>query len=394
MSTSSPTDMGTSIFGAIATLIHAATHERASYGIEYPRCRSGRTADRGAGRSRGARRRAAEDPVSTRNPAGVSRAPDLVDRHASDRDGGRPRALGRAAHRSRHLPGRLTSPDREIIPRLRALPPFDLVFDSRSRFMTVLLTRLDLKHRGYYACTPGFLLSDRPPPGRWMRPTGIAARMLDDGRGGDRPRRRLEGHVRGLARPRSSLPPRACRTARAMSGWRRAAARCRKNWPLERFIALATALAAKGYAPAFLIGPQEREWLATLRAAVPQALFPEAEPVDPALGIGRLEFAIALGRRLTADRRQRQRRRSSDGGDRHAAGEPVRPERCAALGAVRRALRHRARAGFWRRHDGRDPGRCGEQGGRAGVSDRSVDYSCPFGSARYSRTSPGWQSST
>ncbi|MPZ39971.1 MAG: lipopolysaccharide heptosyltransferase family protein, partial [Rhizobiales bacterium] len=60
------------------------------------------------------------------------------------------------------------------------------------------------------------------------------------------------------------------------------------------------ALAGKGYAPVFLIGPQEREWLATLRAAVPQALFPEAEPVDPALGISRLEFAIALGRRLTA----------------------------------------------------------------------------------------------
>src|SRR6185503_10689283 len=29
-------------------------------------------------------------------------------------------------------------------------------------------------------------------------------------------------------------------------------------------------------------------------------LFPEAEPVDPALGVGRLEFAVALGRRLTA----------------------------------------------------------------------------------------------
>src|SRR5262245_25775202 len=33
----------------------------------------------------------------------------------------------------------LTSPDSEVIPRLRQLPPFDLVFDSRTRAMTVLL---------------------------------------------------------------------------------------------------------------------------------------------------------------------------------------------------------------------------------------------------------------
>jgi ADP-heptose:LPS heptosyltransferase len=74
----------------------------------------------------------------------------------------------------------------------------------------------------------------------------------------------------------------------------------RKNWPLDRFMALAPSIAAMGCTPVFLIGPQEREWLATLRAAVPQALFPEAEPVDPALGVSRLEFAIALGRRLAA----------------------------------------------------------------------------------------------
>jgi ADP-heptose:LPS heptosyltransferase len=72
----------------------------------------------------------------------------------------------------------LTSPDREVIPRLKRLPPFDLVFDARSRFMTVLLARTCLKHRGFYACLPGFMLSDAFPPGRVTRPNGIAARML------------------------------------------------------------------------------------------------------------------------------------------------------------------------------------------------------------------------
>src|SRR5262249_11150373 len=72
----------------------------------------------------------------------------------------------------------LTSPNRKIIPRLRRLPSFDLVFDSRTRFATVLLARHYLKHQGFDACMPGFLLSDRLPPHRWKRPKGIAERML------------------------------------------------------------------------------------------------------------------------------------------------------------------------------------------------------------------------
>ena len=193
----------------------------------------------------------------------------------------------------------LTSPDREVIPRLRRLPPFDLVFDARTRFVTVLLARRYLKHRGFYACMPGFVLSDRLPAGRWTRPTGVAARALTmveaaTGRAADwKGTFDVSAAAQRLAAER--LPP-GPRYVGLAPGSREV----RKNWPLDRFIALATALAAKGTVPAFLIGPQERDWLATLRAAVPQALFPEAEPVDPALGVARLEFAIALGRRLTA----------------------------------------------------------------------------------------------
>jgi ADP-heptose:LPS heptosyltransferase len=63
---------------------------------------------------------------------------------------------------------------------------------------------------------------------------------------------------------------------------------------------LAQAIEAGGRTPVFLIGPQERELLDRLRAAVPSALFPEATPPDPALGLARLEFAIALCHRLSA----------------------------------------------------------------------------------------------
>lgn len=193
----------------------------------------------------------------------------------------------------------LTSPDREIVPRLRALPPFDLVFDARTRFRTVLLARLNLKHRGFYACLPGFMLSDRLPPGRFTRPNGIAARTLT----------MIEaatGHAADwkgtfdVSAPAQRLAAERLPDGARYVGLAPGSREVRKNWPLDRYMALAVALAGKGCAPAFLIGPQEREWLATLRAGVPQALFPEADPVDPALGVGRLEFAIALGRRLTA----------------------------------------------------------------------------------------------
>ena len=123
----------------------------------------------------------------------------------------------------------LTSPGREIVPRLRRLPPFDVVFDARSRFMTVLLARRYLKHRGFYACLPGFMLSDRLPPGRFTRPEGIAARMLTmveaaTGRAAD-----WSGHVRRLAGGAGSWRRSVCRTGRATSGWRRAAARCART---------------------------------------------------------------------------------------------------------------------------------------------------------------------
>src|SRR5262249_37290115 len=131
------------------------------------------------------------------------------------------------------------------------------------------------------------------------RPNGIAARMLT----------MIEAATRRAADWKGtfdvSVPAQRLATARLPDGPRYVglapgSREVRKNRPLDRYMVLATALADKGYTPACLIGPQARAWLATLREGVPQALFPEAEPVDPALGVGRLEFAIALGRRLAA----------------------------------------------------------------------------------------------
>jgi ADP-heptose:LPS heptosyltransferase len=193
----------------------------------------------------------------------------------------------------------LTQPVRAVVPRLRRLPAFELVFDTRTRVMTVLAARMFLRHRGFYACLPGFALSDRPPPGRWTRPRGIAARALS----------MAEAALGGPVDWRGTLdaPPAAQELAARLLpagpryvGLAPGSREARKNWPLDSWIALAGKLAANGAVPVLLIGPQEREVLDRLREAVPGALFPEATAFDPTLGFTRLQRAVALCRRLAA----------------------------------------------------------------------------------------------
>jgi ADP-heptose:LPS heptosyltransferase len=193
----------------------------------------------------------------------------------------------------------LTEPAREVIPRLRALPPFDLVFDARTRFATVLLARTLLAHRGFYACVPGYVLSTRRPPGRFMRPDNIAERMLSlaaaaIGRPGD-----VSGAFE-LSHDVERFAANALPAGRTYVGLAAGSREARKNWPSAKFMALAERLAQAGLTPVFLIGPQERELVDALRARVPSALFPEADPIDPALHPRPLELAMAIGRRLAA----------------------------------------------------------------------------------------------
>jgi ADP-heptose:LPS heptosyltransferase len=193
----------------------------------------------------------------------------------------------------------LTEPAREVIPRLRALPAFDLVFDARTRFATVLLARVLLSHRGFYACLPGYLLSTRRPPGRWARPDNIAERMLSlveaaSGTPADASGEfELSPDVARFAA--TALPP-----GQVYVGLATGSREARKNWPVENFVALAKRLEEASLIPVFLIGPQERELVDMLRAKIPLALFPEAGPIDPVLQPRPLELAMALGRRLAA----------------------------------------------------------------------------------------------
>ena len=193
----------------------------------------------------------------------------------------------------------LTGKSRAVMARLRGLPPFDLVFESRTHIPSVWLARTLLTHGGFFACLPGYVLSDRRPPGRRTRPRNIAERMLSlaeaalGGKADWQGTLEVSAAAQALAEQRLPAGPRYI-------GLAIGSREVRKNWPMENYVALAQALAAGGRTPSFLIGPQERERLEQLRAAVPAAVFPEAAPLDPALGIARLELAVALCHRLEA----------------------------------------------------------------------------------------------
>jgi ADP-heptose:LPS heptosyltransferase len=67
----------------------------------------------------------------------------------------------------------------------------------------------------------------------------------------------------------------------------------RKNWPLERFTALARLLANRGFVPVLLTGPQEVEYRDEARRLMPQA-------IDAGEVMGPLDGAIAVASRLSA----------------------------------------------------------------------------------------------
>ncbi len=192
----------------------------------------------------------------------------------------------------------LTGRNRAVRDRLRQLPPFELVFDSRTHVASVVLARTLLEHNGYFVCLPGYLLSDRRPAGRWARPRNIAHRMLSLAEAAlGRPpdwQGTLEASPTARSLAAARLPP-GPRYIGIAVGSREV----RKNWPLDRYIELARSLVAKGLTPAFLIGPQEREWLERLRSGAPSGLFLEAESINPSPDTA-LDTAIALCQRLSA----------------------------------------------------------------------------------------------
>jgi ADP-heptose:LPS heptosyltransferase len=188
----------------------------------------------------------------------------------------------------------LDGPIGPLLRRLRALPAFDRVFDSRTKISTVAITRLALTHGGYYCCLPGYFLCDGQPQNGSFRPRHIGERMLSlvgcatgrppDGSG------RLEASAEAASLARELLPD-----GRRYVGIAHGSREARKNWPLARFCEVAAALQAQGLTPVFFLGPQEQAPATEIQASVPGAMVITGQ----GLASGDLDRLIAQGQRLT-----------------------------------------------------------------------------------------------
>jgi ADP-heptose:LPS heptosyltransferase len=189
----------------------------------------------------------------------------------------------------------LDGPPAVLMERLRALPRFARVFDSRTKVSTVALTRLALKHRGFYCCLPGYVLCDGQAPGR-RRPRHIAERMLSlvGCATGAAPRSegRLEASAQAKAAALADLPDGA-RYVGLAPGSRQA----EKNWPMARFCELAARLAAEGLTPVIFLGPMEGAVDEDLRARLPAAHVLRADPDQSPSAA--LDHLIAQAQRLS-----------------------------------------------------------------------------------------------
>jgi ADP-heptose:LPS heptosyltransferase len=188
------------------------------------------------------------------------------------------------------------SPAGVILP-LRWRERFSVIIDTQTTVWRTLTLRR-LPHDLFISPAARFLLSDRrPAPGR-IRPPHMVDRLneLLTLAAGQLPASKAELRLPEdlVAKAEAALPP-----GPAYIGLAPGAGKRFKCWPLERFIAVASAQAERGRVPVFILGPDELEWLAPIREAVPSALFPEQDKAIWGEGFTPLR-TIALARRFTA----------------------------------------------------------------------------------------------
>lgn len=170
---------------------------------------------------------------------------------------------------------------------------FDIIIATEPKLRTALLLRR-IRHRVFISPALGFRLSHRRPDGVYPDSAFEQFRALATLAAG----RELD--IDCTLEPGESRTSLAATLLPADSGYigfAPGSAGARKRWPLERFIELARVQTRAGRKPVFFLGPEEAAITPALRAAVPQALFPEqtAAAVD-----GGPLLSIALARRLDA----------------------------------------------------------------------------------------------
>lgn len=170
---------------------------------------------------------------------------------------------------------------------------FDVVIDTQSEARQTLPLRRAAKEI-FVSATAFFLFSDRRPKGPAPDTIGErVGRLFALAAGAPvQPVDIWREDAAALARVAALTPP-----GPRYIGLAPGAGGKEKRWPLERYIALGQRLSDAGYAPTYILGPDEAGEADAIRAVVPGAVFPDtrgdAEVSGPRL-------VVALASRLTA----------------------------------------------------------------------------------------------
>jgi ADP-heptose:LPS heptosyltransferase len=194
----------------------------------------------------------------------------------------------------------LEKPLRAVIRRLRELPAFSLIFDTRTRIGSVWLARQVLAHERFFCCLPGYLLSSARPAGRFARPRHIGMRALSLAQAAFGAKVDGSGEL-GCTQASQEAAGRLLPDGPVYVGLGMGSRETRKNWPVARFAELARGLASCELAPVLLLGPQESARADEIRATVPAAAAinlagpnPTCEPLDLAIAVAkRLAVVVA-----------------------------------------------------------------------------------------------------
>ena len=174
---------------------------------------------------------------------------------------------------------------------------FDLVIDTQDNPRRSLVAKRAAGR--FISGAAGFRLSDAKPPAGTVQPEAVIDRLtqllsLATGKPTSLEAIDLAGARAGQA-ALALLPPGPCYIGLAPG-----AGGQDKRWPLERYLALASAQVQRGRVPVFFFGPDEQGDRALAQTALPQALFPETDRQDAFADIKGPLLVIALAGRLAA----------------------------------------------------------------------------------------------
>lgn len=173
---------------------------------------------------------------------------------------------------------------------------FDIVIDTQAQVARSLAVKR-IRHSRFFSEACNYTLSDSRP--KDAPPNTILGRLMLLAE-------LAVGHALEPAKP-PSAPGRWAEAAAALLppgpgyvGLAPGAGGKNKCWPLPLYTELARRLAATGLVPVVLLGPEEKDWVAPLKAALPEALFPEWDRRDAFQDLKGPYLAIALCARLAA----------------------------------------------------------------------------------------------